>query len=365
MKKILALFAVLLITIGYFNMPDMVSSAIPSVYYVTPNMREYENTVNCAGTVKSAEIYEVYLKETLVISKVYAQIGDEVNSGDLLARVDTSATEKFNASPQSLLLGLSGNLDGAQGGGMNWLALASDLGLTSALMGGDIDYSRLQNTLQSGGSAVDAPTSGAVAVASVPDELTSPVSGTVIEVNLLTDSPAATGKAAFTIADTENFIVLASVSESDIAKINVGDFASVRGVGFGGNVYYGEVSKIYPTAKKSLTGNEMAVDVEITLIDPDINLKHGFSAKVEIMGENNYELVTVPYEAIRQDENNNEYVYVYEDGKLKKQIVTTGQELTNDVEILSGISMNSIVVYNPSELVKEGVMISIKGRADK
>lgn len=366
MKKIFALLVVLLIVIGYFNMPSVVSSAIPSAYYVTPYVREYENIVNCTGTVQSAEICEVYLQETLVPSKIYAQVGDEVGEGDLLANVDVAATEKLNSSPQNLLLGLSGDGGSVKGGSgsINWLALASDLGLMSALAGGDIDYSQLQSTLQNGGTSAAAPTFGAAAVTPAPDKITSPVSGIVIASDIRTDLPAVAGRAAFTIADTNNFIVLASVSESDIARIKAGDSASVRGVGFGGEVYQGVVRKIYPTARTSLTGSETVVDVEITLINPDNKLKHGFSAKVEIIGGNNYDLVTVPYEAIRQDENNNEYVYVYEAGKIKKQVVTTGQELTNDVEILSGIHIDSIVVYNPSELVKEGSMINIKGRAE-
>ena len=106
------------------------------------------------------------------------------------------------------------------------------------------------------------------------------------------------------------------------------------------------------------------MDVEISLENPDDRLKHGFSAKVEITGGKDYELITVPYEAIRQDENNDEYVYVYAGGKLKKQVVATGKELTNEVEILDGLAPDDIVVFNPGGFVKEGAMIHIKGRAN-
>ncbi|MDL2247724.1 hypothetical protein LJC05_03225, partial [Bacteroides sp. OttesenSCG-928-J23] len=112
------------------------------------------------------------------------------------------------------------------------------------------------------------------------------------------------------------------------------------------------------------SGTETVVDVEIEIENPDEHLRPGLSAKVEIRGGENYTLITVPYEAIRQDENNDEYVYVYENGKLRKVLVVTGQELTNEVEVLDGLTEESVVIYNPDDVSKEGTMIHIKGRAD-
>ncbi len=366
MKKLLALIPVLLIAIGYFNMPQVISAAIPSVYYITPNTKTYENVVNCQGTVQSQNVRDIFLQSTLVPEEVCVEVGDNVAEGDLLMRVDKSATEKLSMSPQKLLTELADDAaSNKNNGAVDWLALASDFGLTAALSGGGVDFVQLQSALQSGNVSDAASTNVSVVVAeNSPEKIMSPIKGTVTEVNIRADAPTSVGKAVFTIADTDNFKVIAQVGEGDIAKINIGDKASVRGVGFGGSVYGGVVTKIFPTARKSLTGSETVVDVEIMLLKTDKNLKPGFSAKVEITGGNNFDLITVPYEAVRQDENNNEYIYVYVDGKLKKQVIITGQELTNDVEILSPIAENTVVVYNPNDLIKEGSMINLKGRAN-
>lgn len=362
MKKILALLVALLIIIGYYNMPRVISSSIPSVYYVTPNKTTYKNVVNCTGTIQSANVREIYLQSAIVPSGVLVETGDRITEGDPLLLVDIEMTEKLNSPASALLRDISGET-GQKPGGIDWISLASNYGLTAVLSGGNIDYTKLQSALENGGSASNGYAAASGAIAKGNDTITAPVSGTVIETNVRADTPAASGMTAFVIADMDNFKTLAAVSESDIAKINVGDTAIVRGVGFGGQNYHGHVTKIYPTARKSMTNSDTVVDVEIELEDSDQKLKPGFSAKVEIMGGNHYDLITVPYEAIRQDENNDEYVYMYEDGKLKKQIVVTGKELTSEVEILGGLDFESVVVYNPSGLIKEGSMINIKGRA--
>lgn len=364
MKKVFAIAIILLISIGCYNMPGMISSSIPSVYYVKPDRKTYENVVNCAGTVQSAHTREIYLQSEIVPAEVCAEIGDYVKAGDTLVLIDREMTEKLSIPATDLLRDISGGISsGTKGSGIDWISLASEYGLTAVLSGGDIDYSKLQNAIQ-GGAAADTRTADSGAfVGEIDDKIVSPVSGVITEIGLQPEAPALRGKAIFTITDLENFKVHAVVGENDIAKINVGDKAKIRGVGFGGSSYSGTVTKIYPTARKSITGTETVVDVEIELENADSRLKPGFSAKVEITGENNYDLVTVQYEAIRQDENNNEYVYIYKDGKLKKQVVITGQELANEVEILGGLTQDSIVVYNPNGLIKEGSMISIKGRA--
>lgn len=366
MKKVLTVLLILAAAVGYFSMPRVVSSAIPSVYYITPDKTTYENVINCTGSIRSADVREIYLQSAVVPAEVCVEIGDNVRKGDLLVLVDEDMTGKmgFTGGLMQELAGGALNTGAASAaGGIDWVSLATSYGLTAALNGG---YGDIASLLEGGiKESTDSVTAGAIVGGETVSRITSPIDGTVTEVNIRPEAPSSTGKAIFTITDTGRLKVLASVSESDISKINVGDEAKVRGAGFAGRVYTGSVTKIYPTARKSLTGSDTVVDVEIDLEDTDDRLKPGFTAKVEIIGGNNYDIITVPYEAIRQDENNNEYVYVYEDGKLIKQIVTTGQELTSEVEILDGLDYNSVVVYNPNGIIKEGSMINIKGRASE
>jgi RND family efflux transporter MFP subunit len=267
------------------------------------------------------------------------------------------------ALPVSLIRDLSDEL-APQTGSTDWAALAASYGLSAAVNGADaamLEGLVAQNTLPSAAE-------GIVASTMAETEITAPISGVVTEVEIQKGIPAVAGKAIITIADNQNYRMVAAVKEEDIARVQLDNTATVRGVGFSGTEYSGTVTAIHPTARKALSGtaSETVVDVEIRLdgMGKGNRLKPGFTAKAEISGGSDYDLITVPYEAIRQDENNDEYVYTYEDGKLKKQLVVTGKELASEVEILDGIGVDSVVVMNPSETIEEGAMIHIKGRAD-
>lgn len=365
-KRILFTGLILLAIAGWVVMPQMVESAIPTVYYVTPSLTTHENNISCSGTIQSQDVRQIYLQSMVVAEEVFVTVGDVVKEGDLLVKLDREKTDNLSGLPVSLIRDVSDDLTSAQLNGVDWAALASSYGLNAIVNGGSqgVDAALLEEL--AGQNGLLATGSGAILDIPFNGEIVAPISGVVSEVGIQKEIPAASGKAILTIADNQHYKVIVSVKEEDIGRVQLGDVAKVWGVGFSGTTYTGRITKIYPTARKTLSGttSETVVDVEIALDNPDKKLKSGFTAKAEILRGDDSNLITVPYEAIRQDENNNEYVYLYEDGRLKKQVVTTGRELANEVEILGGISVNSVVVYNPSDAVREGAMIHIKGRAD-
>lgn len=368
MKKRILFGAILaLAAVGFAVLPRMVESTIPTVYYITPNLKTYENVITCTGTVQSENVQQIYLQSAMVASDVFVSVGDVVKEGDILLRVDDEKTSRMGL-PVSFIKDISSDITASQINSIDWAAMATTYGLSAVVDGGagsPVDTGILNQLLSQSG-LLTAANAGTMVEPPLSGEITAPTAGVVTEVAIQQQIPAAAGKAIITIADNRNYKVVVSIREEDIARIQLDDVAKVRGVGFSGATYTGRITKIYPTARKTLNGtsSETVVDAEITLDNPDSRLKPGFSAKVEIVGGNDYNLITVPYEAIKQDENNNEYVYLYNGGKLKKQVVTTGQELTDEVEILDGVSTDSVVVYNPTEAVSEGAMIHIKGRAN-
>ena len=368
-RKLLFWLVALVVLVAAYVMPRMVESTIPTVYYVTPNRTTYESVVNCQGTILSEHVKEIYLQAPIVASEICVDVGDFVSAQQVLLYVNQEKTKELSAAAD-LLRDLSTGIlpaQASQSSRIDWASLASLYGL-SAIAGSGLDYGgALSGLLSESGLLTNAQTESSTSVSDAASGyVAAPMAGVVTAVNIKPDVPAYTGQSIISIADHENYKVMAAVSEGDIARIKLGDQAKVRGVGFSGIHYTGYVTKIYPTARKALSGTttETVVDVEISLENADSALKPGFSAKVEITGGNQYDLITVPYESIKQDSNNDEYVFVYVDGKIKKQIVTTGRELTNEVEILDGISADSVVLYNPDESVREGAMIHIKGRAD-
>ena len=79
-------------------------------------------------------------------------------------------------------------------------------------------------------------------------------------------------------------------------------------------------------------------------------MKSGYTTKAKIIIEQVDYALTIPYEAVMQDEENREYVYVIEDSRAKKRYITTGLELSKGFEVLDGIDENTFIIKNPTDI---------------
>ena len=155
---------------------------------------------------------------------------------------------------------------------------------------------------------------------------------------------------------------MVTVGESYISDVKVGDPAVITGTGFPGREYTGHVRKIAPVARK-LTGGtaqETVVDVEIAIDDPDNDLKAGFTARAEIVTDTRRTMLTVPYEAVRQDENNVEYVYLAEGSRAVRRDIQTGVELLEGVEVTEGLGPADVLLADASAAGKEGALVTLQ-----
>ena len=90
----------------------------------------------------------------------------------------------------------------------------------------------------------------------------------------------------------------------------------------------------------------------VTLDDDqlDDSLRPGLSAKARIVIGSTPAALVVPYEDVMQDEEGNEYVFLYQEGKAVKRMVVTGDELTSGYQILEGLQNGDQVIRAPEEL---------------
>ena len=103
------------------------------------------------------------------------------------------------------------------------------------------------------------------------------------------------------------------------------------------------------------------VDLELTINEPGQSLKAGFSARAEITTDHQREILTVPYEAIQQDEENVEYVYLAKGSQAVRCNIQTGLELLEGVEIVSGLGESDLVIMD-AQAVQTGERITLKRR---
>lgn len=105
-------------------------------------------------------------------------------------------------------------------------------------------------------------------------------------------------------------------------------------------------------------GSSATIPAQVTIQGADPSVIVGVDVNVSVITDTKENAVVAPVEAICID-NEEVFVYVLEDGKAVKKNVELG--ISNDTyhEILSGVSVNDVLIKNTSGL-KDGVKVEIK-----
>lgn len=159
-----------------------------------------------------------------------------------------------------------------------------------------------------------------------------------------------------TTVDTKHFIVLAdsgtvqvksNVTESDIKNITLGQPVEVTVDANEGEAIRGKVTAINSLPKVDSNG-VVTYEVTADLTGAGDTLKEGMSAVVSFILKEKKNVLYVPNKAVKA-ENGKQYVQVKQpDGTVAKKYVQGGMTDGENMEVVSGLSRNDIV------LVKEG-----------
>ena len=134
-----------------------------------------------------------------------------------------------------------------------------------------------------------------------------PISGVISAVNIEAGDTY-NGTAIVTIDDVSSFEVTAEIDEYDIGKIEKGQKVVIKTNATGDEELEGTVKIVSP--KASTGGNEVTYTVIISVDTPNEMLRMDMTAKLSIILESKENVLTVPYEAVQEDESGNFYVEV-------------------------------------------------------
>jgi RND family efflux transporter MFP subunit len=176
--------------------------------------------------------------------------------------------------------------------------------------------------------------------------LTSPINGIVTERNYDSgDMPA--GIHILQIEDFNPVKLMINVSENLYTKISKGMEVSVAVDVYPDEMFVGKISLIHPTISQV----SHTFPVEVRIPNSDSRIRPGMFARVNInLGSN--EGILVPDAAVmKQTGSNDRHVFVIKDGKAEKKVITIGQHLGTNYEVISGVEVgDEIVVAGASRL---------------
>lgn len=322
-KRVLMLVFTLLLSVGLCLIPIIHKSCIPVMSITSVCIKNHTDTVIESGAIYNEQNITISCEYPICIADFFVSNGQNVKKGDLLFTVDMEQTEK---AIRDNLLTDSKNLFGDVS---SWLGVYENVNINNIKLS---------------------------------ENFTASADGQVIKLNENSDKTYAKNEPILAIKGHGGTVVKINISEDDISKIKIGAEATVTVNALNNKIYPATVSNIADEAKKIVVGTttKTVVEVTVTLKESDDDLKTGFSASVEIKTSEPISILLVPYDAVCQDENNVEFVYVYNNGKTVRRNIVTGHEFKEGVEVLSGLNTNDIIITSPIKITKNTLIVDVK-----
>lgn len=154
------------------------------------------------------------------------------------------------------------------------------------------------------------------------------------------------------------YVVNLGLSDKQIVKVNMGDNAEITIDAYPDEKFLASVSQISQTINPS-TGT---YEIELELKPTAKKLMTGFSAKGVLNTKNALKKLVLPINAMVEADQTTAYVYIYDaksQSAIKKE-VKIGKLYGSDVEIISGLVPNDVVITAGSGFVKDGQKVSIQ-----
>ncbi|AUX20511.1 hypothetical protein SOCEGT47_009830 [Sorangium cellulosum] len=189
-------------------------------------------------------------------------------------------------------------------------------------------------------------------------KIASPIDGTVIQRDIDPGEVVTPGvestfeaKALLTVADLSTLVVKVDLNQIDVAKVALGQPATLTLDALPGRTYTATVTRIAPASVKR-EGREVEVfPVEAELSGVDGLLRPGMTADVRILLDSRPDVVSLPIEAVAEEGGKQRVTRVVDgpDGEpITEEVeVALGARNDREVEVVSGVPEGARVLINP------------------
>lgn len=292
-----------------------------------------------AGIVTTLEEVRLSFKTGGIVERVYAQEGQRVRAGQLLASLNM--TEIAAQVSQAEFAAAKSERDLARVQNLVKDTAATLEQLENAQTGLDVSRQQLQVAqFNRDYSQIHSPVSGTVVKKLVRDgEVTGP--GTPVLV-LISDKKS-------------DWVVKVGVSDRDWARLQPGDKADIELDAYPGRQVDGVVSSL------SLAADPLThlYDLEIRLTGNIPRVASGLFAKVKLWPSGVSRYAAIPVEALLEGHGHDGFVFVMKDGKAARKPVKIGYLDQDKVLLTAGLDSADRVITAGSAFLIEGASVHI------
>ena len=186
-----------------------------------------------------------------------------------------------------------------------------------------------------------------------------PSEGIITEKDVEVSSIIQPGKRIFQIGNMTEMYLECDILIDDIKDIGIGSEVVIENKDLGLFDIKGTIRKVYPKAfsKVSELGIEQKrIKTEIDFDEPASNLKPGYDMNIRIITSVSNNTLLIDEKAIFEYQGRN-YVFLNDNGIAKMVQVETGIESDEKAEVKKGLKEGDMIILSPGENIKDGTKI--------
>ncbi len=301
--------------------------------------------ISAVGTLEPATSSRLSFKVGGPIARLYADEGDRVRSGQLLAEL---ASDEIDAAVRQA----EAALEKARRDAERMERLYRDSVVTLA---------QFQDAQTGFDVAESAHTSATFNQRYA--RIVAPASGRVLHRQVEQGELVAPGATVFEIGLDARMIVRTSLTDRDVVRVQNGGSVAVTFDALPGQTFDGRIVRVAESANER-TG---AFDVEVEVASPSRTLRSGFIARLEIAPGESDSLATIPPEALVRAEGRTGTVYVLDDARnaASERHVTIAGLSGDKLVIASGLEGGEQVVTDGAPYLTDDAPVTIVPASDQ
>ena len=344
------------------------TSAPPPVNVIRVKLGSSSDKLEVPGTVQAFEQTPVYARTNGYVTARYADIGDHVRQGQLLAVLADPQTDQALRQAQATVVQLRAALAQQQANYhlsdvtyQRWKVLVQE-GVVSQ-QDADTKQAQAQADLANVEAAKANIAAGEANVRSLQEQqsfqrVVAPFAGVILARGIDVGSLISSGSAnsvtqMFTIAQAGVVRIFASVPQSDAETLRNGGTATVNFRELPGESYKGTITR----TSQSIDLNTRTLLTEVDLKNTGSRILPGMYATVQFDSVRGTPPVLLPANGLVLRSEGPQAMVVDGDNVAHLRKLVLGRDYGTQVEVISGLQAGDTVVLNPGDDVHDGAKV--------
>lgn len=317
----------------------------PTVIVGKPERGDIELYTEMTGLIEPRSQAAVMPKISGEVLEVYFQVGDTVEAGQVLCRLDSDVLTTLELQMNAQAVALDD--------------MTSTANRTRALHAGGFVSDEVMEQTENGLKSTQIAYNAAKTQYELQLEysmIESPISGVIESRNIELHDYVSPAAPICIISGKDELQVKFGITEKVYRELAVGDTIEVEKNGVS---YQGQVTEIGDMVNAA-TGLH---DVWAMVSDSD-GLTNGTRVKLTVRMNSTRDAMLIPLDAVSYDDGI-PFIYCYEDGIARKTEIETGIYDTVNMEVRSGLTEEQLVITSWSNELVDGAEVLLKEETDR